>query len=932
MKAKAQLVLVSFVVICLFGCQYNGVHSTSSQPDLTILEKGRQDPSSYGYLTLNNGLKVLLISDMQQRKAYGSLSAAAGYFQDPNDIPGLAHLYEHMLSKGSINYPQAAEYKAFLAASGGSSNASTSGQRTNYYFQVNQQAFAPALARFAGQFIAPLLPAELVYKERHAVEAEFRMKYRDNYRRKREVLRTLVNQAHPYRKFSTGNLQTLKDVPNLSLHQALVDFGKDYYCAERMGATLMAPLSLAEMAKLAKQAFSAVPSHCAKPLAHLPAPFSQNQITKQLAIKTLRSRNRLMLSFPLALPEHARKMLASDYLEWLFDAANTQGLEAYLQQLGAISHLRASQQTIDNQHILFNLEFRLTKQGSQQIAQIKAATLSYLELIRQQGASMSLFNQFARLQRADYDRDSKHLGSSRVRALADQTLFRAPQYILLDGRVATENNVSLLAAWLQQLSGARMLQIREHKSLRTDQIEPIYQTRYQVSDRDVLTSGDAGLAASELASIPRGTMTLPGSSPYFARANPISAETPDSPTRLLDTAAHTALYIPAVKSKDGYLAMDFYFDSNPAKPDFALLNPLFVKRLNHQLRTVIRHAHEALIDLKLTATKQGMKLSVAGYGGNWPLLMADITQVLTHPSLNESDRRLTLKYFKANLDGFAYDRLSSQTLYRLNSALGLSVVHEDRQDYFAHFNEQAYDEFVSGYLQTAHLTSLYYGAVTEQLWRSNNHTLQPLLSKVIEPATAHSAIWTPPHHALMEQVYSANGGDSAIRLMYIPTTNTPRSDAMIAMAGALARAPFFHQLRTIEQLGYSVKARALTKYGQDYLGFYVQSDKLNSAQLLARVEEFNGWFSDHVAHLSEEEFNQVKANLVSELQQPYINNESASGTLVYNYRYGRDADYQQQLLQALAQMSLASFEQQVNALLQSQPSGLLLDPKPTHQP
>ncbi len=216
------------IFVSLAGCQVKSTKYSSPT-------KGVSDPAEHGSLELENGMRVLLVSDSVLTKAYGSVSVRAGYFQDPDSIPGLAHLYEHMLSKGTQKYPDPAEYKQFLADHGGRSNASTSALRTNYYFQVAGTSFEEALARFASQFIQPLIPQSLVYKERHAVEAEFRMKFKDAYRRKREVWRTAFAPEHPYRKFSTGNLSTLVDKPEISLSQALRDFGHDYYCAPGPG-------------------------------------------------------------------------------------------------------------------------------------------------------------------------------------------------------------------------------------------------------------------------------------------------------------------------------------------------------------------------------------------------------------------------------------------------------------------------------------------------------------------------------------------------------------------------------------------------------------------------------------------------------------------------------------------------------------------------
>ena len=52
---------------------------------------------SFPIVLPNNGLRVLLVQDTQVYQAAAALSiGGAGQFADPNDLPGLAHLCEHM--------------------------------------------------------------------------------------------------------------------------------------------------------------------------------------------------------------------------------------------------------------------------------------------------------------------------------------------------------------------------------------------------------------------------------------------------------------------------------------------------------------------------------------------------------------------------------------------------------------------------------------------------------------------------------------------------------------------------------------------------------------------------------------------------------------------------------------------------------------------
>jgi len=83
------------------------------------LTKSPVDTRDYRFIRLQNDIKVLLISDKDTDKAAAALSVnvgefnyvvnspckynmmSLGYMSDPDGIPGLAHLCEHMLFLGT---------------------------------------------------------------------------------------------------------------------------------------------------------------------------------------------------------------------------------------------------------------------------------------------------------------------------------------------------------------------------------------------------------------------------------------------------------------------------------------------------------------------------------------------------------------------------------------------------------------------------------------------------------------------------------------------------------------------------------------------------------------------------------------------------------------------------------------------------------------
>ena len=73
-----------------------------------------------------------------------------GSMNDPANLPGIAHFCEHMLFLGTEKYPVENDYSKFLSDHGGSSNAYTARDHTNYYFDVSPDALEPALDRYVG--------------------------------------------------------------------------------------------------------------------------------------------------------------------------------------------------------------------------------------------------------------------------------------------------------------------------------------------------------------------------------------------------------------------------------------------------------------------------------------------------------------------------------------------------------------------------------------------------------------------------------------------------------------------------------------------------------------------------------------------------------------------------------------------------------------
>ena len=146
------------------------------------------DEKGYRYVQLDNGLRVLLISDPDTEKAAASLDVYVGSASNPADRGGLAHFLEHMLFLGTDKYPDSGEYATFVSEHGGTRNAYTAFEHTNYFFDIDQAHLEEALDRFAQFFISPRFDVEYVEREVNAVNAEYQMGLTTDARRGLDVM------------------------------------------------------------------------------------------------------------------------------------------------------------------------------------------------------------------------------------------------------------------------------------------------------------------------------------------------------------------------------------------------------------------------------------------------------------------------------------------------------------------------------------------------------------------------------------------------------------------------------------------------------------------------------------------------------------------------------------------------------------------------
>ena len=218
------------------------------------------------YLSLPNGINVLLVSDSDSAHSGCALSVNAGSYDEPNEVSGLAHFLEHMLFEGTEKYPSNDYFDDFLSRNDGGTNAFTGNEETTFYFDVENKAFNEGLEIFSHFFIDARLDPSAVEREIYAVNNEYQIDLQKNNWRFHELLHKLANKGHPFHRFNIGNYKTLKTIPeslNLSISDELKKFYNKHYSSKKMTICVISNQNLDELESLITLKFSSVPRRSA---------------------------------------------------------------------------------------------------------------------------------------------------------------------------------------------------------------------------------------------------------------------------------------------------------------------------------------------------------------------------------------------------------------------------------------------------------------------------------------------------------------------------------------------------------------------------------------------------------------------------------------------------------------------------------------------
>ncbi|HEY2729038.1 MAG TPA: pitrilysin family protein [Polyangia bacterium] len=211
--------------------------------------------------TLANGLQVLFLADHKAPIATVQVFYHVGSKDEHVGIRGVAHMFEHMMFKGSEHVPPE-QHARLLKDVGGQTNAFTTEDLTAYHDTVPPSYVGFAMQLEAERMRQLKLFPETIDSERKVVEEEKRLRIDNNPIGKAiERFRLLAYTKHPYAWTAIGTIEDLEKVRPEDCQK----FYDAYYQPNNATLIVVGDVGEAEVRKLVEQHFGPVPRGPAPP-------------------------------------------------------------------------------------------------------------------------------------------------------------------------------------------------------------------------------------------------------------------------------------------------------------------------------------------------------------------------------------------------------------------------------------------------------------------------------------------------------------------------------------------------------------------------------------------------------------------------------------------------------------------------------------------
>jgi predicted Zn-dependent peptidase len=230
-------------------------------------------PITFTDTRLQNGLRVIISEDHAAPLFALAVHYNAGSRDERKGRTGFAHLFEHMMFKGSANVG-AGEHPYLIFSNGGSMNGTTSKDRTLYFEILPANQLDLALFLEADRMRSLDITKENLDNQRQAVQEERRLRV-DNqpYGKVFEALDELAYENFAYEHSVIGSMADL----DAATVEDVAGFFRTYYAPNNAVLSIVGDVDAKVALEKVRQHFESIPSQPPPPAVDMTEPPQQEE-------------------------------------------------------------------------------------------------------------------------------------------------------------------------------------------------------------------------------------------------------------------------------------------------------------------------------------------------------------------------------------------------------------------------------------------------------------------------------------------------------------------------------------------------------------------------------------------------------------------------------------------------------------------------------
>ncbi len=848
--------------------------------------------------------------DATTNKAAASLTVNVGHFDDPPDRQGMAHFLEHMLFLGTKANPCSADFAQFINSYGGQSNAWTGTEHSSYFFDCDAEQFLPALEKFSAFFVEPLLNESDTEKERQAIDAEFKMKIKDDGRRIYQVHKETINPAHPFAKFSVGNKHTLADREG-NIAQEIRAFFDYHYQAQWMTLVLAGPQDLEVLAQYA-QCFSQITgTKKLKPVITEPL-YRREDLATAIQIKPRKHMQKLIVSFAMPNPISLYKRKSVSFLAHLLGYEGKGSLYSILRSQGWINALSAGGGVTGSNFRDFNISFALTDEGIEYYEDIVEMLFEYIALIKKSGNALpKLYKDKKTL--LDIAFDNQEIGRllDWVSSVSVNMHHYEQQDVLYGDYCMQGFSAAEHSQLLQALTPENMRLILIHPEAEVSKKAKWYNTPYHC---EAISSEWLQSLANIDTPLPQ--MSLPEVNPYLSANNCLyDVESERSTPELIAEQPGFEFWFKqdlTFRVTKGHFYLEIDSAHSVTSHKSMALTRLFADLFMDAVAERFYSAELAGLSYHINSHQGGLTLHTAGLTGNQIRLILELVEAMLHQPIHAA----RFAEYKKQLIRHWKNHNKNKPVSELFSQLGAQLMPWNPSPESlasalrnASFNE--FQQFREQFFKTIHVKAFLHGNWQKRHAEKLKASVHALFSQSEILEDLKRPLQNITQHLNIE--LEREGSDHAFLEYFQSQTSEVSEKVMIMTLNHMINQHYFDELRTKQQLGYLVGAGYAPFNTRAGIAFYIQSPNYDSEQLLEKHRAFLLQFDKQLHSLPTEHWRLAKESLLLQIAEKDKNLRLRAQRLWLSITNDlHQFDMQDQLTKALKDLSFEEFKTYFN--------------------